>query len=195
MSQCQAKTSSGKKCKNSPVEGSDYCHIKSHQEQDETKPWYIGITEKQRKFIEAFVGEAKGNATEAARLAGYSQAEASGHENLRKPKILEKIEMYRQQVQQSGEYPMITPDRIHKEWLSLLDDKETTKTEKITLLRDAARSNAMFTEKIEHSGNIGGQIVIIGGDINEKEWEKKAISYMEAMLKVVADMKGAINGG
>ncbi len=31
-----------------------------------------GLTEKRRRFVEAFVGKAAGNATKAARIAGYS---------------------------------------------------------------------------------------------------------------------------
>lgn len=31
-----------------------------------------GLTEKQRRFVEAYTGAAEGNATEAARMAGYS---------------------------------------------------------------------------------------------------------------------------
>lgn len=50
-----------------------------------------GLTEKQRRFVEALAGPAKGNATEAARLAGYAGNDvtlaAVGSENLRKPLI------------------------------------------------------------------------------------------------------------
>jgi phage terminase small subunit len=50
-----------------------------------------GLTEKQRRFVEAYAGPAKGNATEAARLAGYRGNDvtlaAVGSENLRKPPI------------------------------------------------------------------------------------------------------------
>ena len=35
------------------------------------------LTEKQRRFVEAYLGEANGNATEAARLAGYSGTDDS----------------------------------------------------------------------------------------------------------------------
>lgn len=49
----------------------------------------------QRKFVEAFVGPAKGNATEAARLAGYKgntvTLAAVGAENLKKPLVAEAI--------------------------------------------------------------------------------------------------------
>lgn len=53
------------------------------------------LTEKQRRFVEAYMGKARGNATEAARLAGYKgnrETLASvGKENLRKPQIREAI--------------------------------------------------------------------------------------------------------
>lgn len=88
MPQCQAKTSSGTQCKNTPVEGSDYCHIKSHQEQS---PDNKELTVKQKRFIEEYTIDF--NATQAAIRAGYSENTASviGHENLRKPNISEAI--------------------------------------------------------------------------------------------------------
>ena len=50
-----------------------------------------GLTGKQKAFVNAYLGEAKFNATEAARLAGYSGDDttlaAVGYENLRKPQI------------------------------------------------------------------------------------------------------------
>jgi hypothetical protein len=52
-------------------------------------------TEKQRRFVEAYMGEAAGNATEAASLAGYAgnrkTLEAVGRENLAKPRIAQMI--------------------------------------------------------------------------------------------------------
>jgi len=44
---------------------------------------------KQQRFIDTYVGEAKGNATEAALKAGYSPktAYSIGNENLKKPEI------------------------------------------------------------------------------------------------------------
>lgn len=49
------------------------------------------LTIKQEKFIAAYLGEAKGNATQAARIAGYAKPEASGKENLRKPPIAARV--------------------------------------------------------------------------------------------------------
>lgn len=54
------------------------------------------MTTKQTLFVEAYIGPAKGNATEAARMAGYSGNSATlaqvGHENLRKPEIASLVE-------------------------------------------------------------------------------------------------------
>lgn len=49
------------------------------------------LTTKQELFIAAYLGEAHGNATEAARIAGYAKPEASGKENLRKPPIAARV--------------------------------------------------------------------------------------------------------
>ena len=55
-----------------------------------------GLRLKQRLFVEAYLGQAAGNGTEAARLAGYKGSQATlaqvGHENLRKPEISAAVE-------------------------------------------------------------------------------------------------------
>ena len=54
------------------------------------------LTEKQRRFVEAYMGESRGNATDAAPRAGYVGSDATlamvGNENLRKPKIRDAIQ-------------------------------------------------------------------------------------------------------
>ena len=51
------------------------------------------LTEKQKKFVDYYI-QTSGNASEAARLAGYSEktARASGAENLTKPNIKTAID-------------------------------------------------------------------------------------------------------
>lgn len=53
-----------------------------------------GFTEMQRAFLEAYIGPARYNASEAARRAGYSErtAHAIGHELKNKPHIRTAIE-------------------------------------------------------------------------------------------------------
>lgn len=54
-----------------------------------------GLTVKQRLFVEAYVGPAKGNAADAARRAGYkgdnAQLASIGQENLTKPHIANAV--------------------------------------------------------------------------------------------------------
>jgi phage terminase small subunit len=60
------------------------------------------LTEKQRRFVEAFTGEAQGNATKAAKLAGYSGDEKAlavrGAEIVRNRKVQQAIEEARASV-------------------------------------------------------------------------------------------------
>lgn len=60
------------------------------------------LTPKQEKFLHAYLGEARGNATEAARMAGYKGNDVTlasvGAENLRKPQISERIEAARAEL-------------------------------------------------------------------------------------------------
>ena len=60
------------------------------------------LTEKQRRFVEAYCGEAKGNATEAASLAGYKGNDvtlaSTGYENLRKPQIAHAIDALNDEI-------------------------------------------------------------------------------------------------
>ena len=54
----------------------------------------LRLTMKQRLFIDFYLGTAKFNAAEAARLAGYSlkTAKQMGYENLTKPRLVREIE-------------------------------------------------------------------------------------------------------
>jgi len=56
--------------------------------------WNEGLTEKQRRFVEAYAANG-GNATEAARAAGYRKPHPQGAENLQKPTIKDAIEKLR----------------------------------------------------------------------------------------------------
>ena len=57
----------------------------------------ISLTGKQQSFINAYLGAARFNATEAARLAGYEGNDATlaqvGYENLRKPEVANEINL------------------------------------------------------------------------------------------------------
>lgn len=66
----------------------------------------MALSLKQEKFVAAYVGPANGNATEAARLAGYKGTAKTlasvGSENLAKPEIAEAVAAYRTEVRRQG---------------------------------------------------------------------------------------------
>ena len=65
---------------------------------DDTVVGEDGLTDKQRVFVEKYLGAAHFNATESARAAGYkgnrNTLAVVGHENLRKPKIAELVKKH-----------------------------------------------------------------------------------------------------
>jgi len=65
------------------------------------------LTLKQSKFCEAYIGKAAGNATEAARIAGYKGTPESlrviASENLAKPNIAQEIERLTAEASSRGE--------------------------------------------------------------------------------------------
>jgi phage terminase small subunit len=60
--------------------------IRQHAAKTTNDP-LAGLTPKQRAFTLAYVGEANGNGTEAARRAGYAVPMEQAYENIRKPRI------------------------------------------------------------------------------------------------------------
>lgn len=50
MAQCKAKTKSGYRCQNSAQEGSDYCHVPSHNETGEGEAFSLGNSGKPKRW-------------------------------------------------------------------------------------------------------------------------------------------------
>lgn len=89
------------------------------------------LTPKQRAFCKYYVENERGDATEAARLAGYKNPQTQGAENLEKDNILsyiDKLETKIEKQQKSYELRMLS---IHQSLQKLIDmDAITAKKEK-----------------------------------------------------------------
>src|SRR5689334_5345750 len=57
------------------------------------------LTAKRRAFVLAYIGEAQGNATGAARIAGYSKASEEGHRLLKNAQVVTALEALRAPVE------------------------------------------------------------------------------------------------
>lgn len=108
------------------------------------------LTEKQRKFVEAYMGKANGNATEAARLAGYSgnrvTLEAMGRENLGKPRIAEAIKN-----RQSNDPLVATREERQKFWTDVMNDKAEDMRNRLRASEILGKASGDFIERIDHT--------------------------------------------
>ena len=111
------------------------------------------LTEKQRKFVEAYMGQANGNATEAARLAGYSGSETAlgvtGHENLRKPKIASAIKK-----RQNGDPLIASREDRQRFWTEVMDDPTQDMRDRLRASEILGKSSGDFIERIQSDTNL-----------------------------------------
>jgi phage terminase small subunit len=75
-------------------------------------PALVGLTEKRRRFVLAYVGEAMGNASEAARIAGYAHPMQQGHDTLRNREVAEAI---RALTKPDEDEAIASSERLHKQ--------------------------------------------------------------------------------
>lgn len=122
------------------------------------------LTAKQLTFIDAYLGEAKMNATQAARIAGYKHPEAQGAENLRKlrPWIDEVMSKRhsdaiatQEEIQQF--FTAVVRGEVKEEVVSntgkVLEVPASTK-DRLKAAECMGRAYGMFTERKEISGTM-----------------------------------------
>jgi phage terminase small subunit len=135
------------------------------------------LTEKQRRFVEAYMGQARGNATEAARLAGYKGSDPTlgqvGNENLKKPEIIKAI-----QERRSNDPLVLTREQLQEFWsrvalgLELDGEDVAAMRDRLKATELLGKTQALFTDQVKHSGSIGTtvyQVTIDGDDDDEQE--------------------------
>lgn len=109
------------------------------------------LTEKQRRFVEFYMGQAAGNATEAARLAGYKGNRATlqmvGLQNLSKPMIRKAID---ERVE--ADPAIKTREDRQRFWSRMMDDKEEAARDRLKASELLGKSQGDFVERHEHSG-------------------------------------------
>jgi phage terminase small subunit len=130
------------------------------------------LTGKQKLFVDAYIGEARFNATKAARIAGYADPPQSGWENkqnldirarideLLEANTLSATEILREltDVAMRGLHEYIEITRYDKDGNPVAAKMDArAKMEALKLL---GQNKIMFTEKRELSGPDGGPIPI-----------------------------------
>lgn len=137
-----------------------------------TKP----LTTKQHAFVLAYVGEARFNATKAAKLAGYSEATAHSQG----PRLLEHVEiaariadeLKARSLSAEGVLAELT-DIATADWREFVEIRTNPKTgetidvkmdlsNKVKSLELLAKSHGLLTDKIDLNANMTAQINLVG---------------------------------
>ncbi len=109
----------------------------------------MALTAKQQAFVDAYAG----NATDAARKAGYSGNDATlrqvGHENMMKPDIAAAIAA-RQEPARTAR--IATREQRQVFWSETMLDPEVPLSDRLRASELLGKSEADFLTKIEHTG-------------------------------------------
>ena len=117
------------------------------------------LSEKQRRFVEAYMGQAAGNATEAAGIAGYKgnrkTLEAVGRKNLANARIRAAID------ERVAEDPAIATRKERQEfWTKTMQNNVIEMNHRLRASELLGKSQADFVEHIEHDVNISWMDVV-----------------------------------
>lgn len=129
------------------------------------------LTEKQRRFVEAYMGQAHGNGTEAARIAGYQGDEntlsTTSYRLLRNPKIAAAVE------ERTENDPLVlTREELQRWWSTVTRDHETTMKDRLRASELLGKSRGEFTDRVE--GSISYRFVDPGEAEDVDEWAEEA---------------------
>lgn len=185
MAKCKAKTSSGKQCKNSALEGSDYCHIKSHQEQDESK-----LNPKQERFCQLYVSkEFFGNGTESYAEAydidlseNYNTAKSNAHRLLTNAYICDRINELLDNAGLNDEF-------VDKQLLFMITQSADF-SQKMAAIREYNKLKQRITEKVDHDVKIGG-VLVSPQQQDPEQWAQDVVKYQQKVRELTeADDNG-----
>ncbi len=106
-----------------------------------------GLTYRQRRFVALY----RGNATEAARLAGYTGDDptlgVTGHELLKNPKVAEALKN-----RDEGKLKPYIADRLERQrlWTAVLRDKGADMKDRLKAAELLGKSEADFIDRVQH---------------------------------------------
>lgn len=126
----------------------------------------MSLNEKQRRFVEAYMGPARGNGTEAARLAGYSEGSA-GRTAAR---LLDGSTELGRRVRAAidgriaKDPAVMDREQLQRFWTRVARGDETEAGEsgeqparmadRLKASEMLARSQGVFLQRVEHSGEV-----------------------------------------
>jgi phage terminase small subunit len=126
--------------------------------------WAEGLTEKQRRFCEAYSSNG-GNAMDAAREAGYKAPKQQGAENLEKPVIRSALEKMREKTTNAA---IATREERQSFWTSAMRSTDNDMTTRLKASELLGKSQADFVDRREITGANGDPLRILLDEISGK---------------------------
>jgi phage terminase small subunit len=144
------------------------------------------LPEKRRRFIEAYLGEAKGNATEAARIAGYGSPAVEGCRLLKNAQVQAELE------KRVSEDPAVkSREEILRWWSDMMDAGGVEPRDRIKASELLAKAHGMFVQKVEHSGPGGSPIEV---SAEQADGVRRLLSDETARERLI-DALGVLSAG
>jgi len=117
------------------------------------------LNARQLKFAESY----EGNATEAARLAGYRGDDASlgviGHRLLKNVKITELIA---NRSKKQSDKRILSREERQEFWTKVILDESNSMTDRLRASDLLAKSGGDFVSRVEVSGNLTVEDLVVG---------------------------------
>jgi phage terminase small subunit len=116
--------------------------------------WAEGLTEKQRRFCEAYSSNG-GNALDAARQAGYKKPDPEGARALGNARIKAALEKMREKTTNAA---IATREERQAMWTELMRSKEIDTKDRLKASELLGKSQADFIERKEITGANGAPL-------------------------------------
>jgi phage terminase small subunit len=127
----------------------------------------VALSERQRLFVEAYMGEAKGNATQAAVLAGYAESGAAeqGRRLLRNDDVREAIDS-----RAEGDPRVMGREELQRFWTSVArgEEEDAKMADRLKASEYLGKTKALFVTKHEHRGVAGVTLYLPDNGRNPK---------------------------
>lgn len=117
--------------------------------------WAEGLTEKQRRFCEAYSSNG-GNALDAARQAGYKKPDPEGARQLGNARIRAALEKLRESTTNAA---IATREERQAFWSKVLRDSEIDMKDRLKASELLGKAQTDFINKTEVTGANGGPVV------------------------------------
>jgi phage terminase small subunit len=126
----------------------------------------VALNTRQQRFVDAY----EGDATEAARKAGYSpkSARVNGPRLLKQPEVKAAIEA---RVSATRSELIATREQRQQFWTGVMRDSKAEMRDRLKAAELLGKSQADFTEKIEHSGGLTLEELVLAARPQPKDGE------------------------